>query len=87
MMVARGPHFVEQETVGRLDGAVQVVGDAAFFAARRRDQGAEFGFEKGFLAGLGRRITTKVTASWVAWRLRSRALCVLVRTSLLCVWP
>src|SRR5258708_7201990 len=38
MMVARGPNFVEQETVGRLDGAVEVVGDAAVFATSGRDR-------------------------------------------------
>jgi len=62
MMVARSPHFVEQETVGRLDGAVQVVGDAAIFAAGGRDEGAEFRSRKDSWPGLARRITTRVTA-------------------------
>jgi hypothetical protein len=50
MMIARGPHFVEEESAGHLKGAVQVVGDAAFFAARGSDQGAELGFEQTFLS-------------------------------------
>src|SRR6266404_2511331 len=53
MIVASGPNFVEQETVGQLDGAVEVVGDAAVFATSGRDQSTEFGFEEKFLARFG----------------------------------
>jgi hypothetical protein len=52
MMFARSPDFVKQEGAGRFDGAMQIVSDAAFFAAGGGDQGADFGFEQGFLARL-----------------------------------
>ena len=53
MMFAGGPDFVEEEGAGDVDRAVQFVGEAAFFAARGADEGAEFGFEEDLLAGLG----------------------------------
>lgn len=53
MMFARGPDFVEQEGAGDVERAVQVVGEAAFFAACGADESAEFGFEEEFLARLG----------------------------------
>lgn len=53
MMFARGPDFEEQKSAGDFDGAVQLVGEAAFFAAGRGDQGAAFGFEQAFLAFFG----------------------------------
>ena len=52
-MIAGRPYFVEQETLRRFDGAMQVVDQAAFFAPSWRDQRAERGFEQGFLAWLG----------------------------------
>jgi hypothetical protein len=52
MVFARGPDFVEQKGAGRVSGAMEVVSDAAFFAAGGSDEGAEFGFEQGFLARL-----------------------------------
>jgi len=53
MVFASGPDFVEQKGAGDFEGAVQVIGEAAFFAAGRGDEGAEFGFEEEFLAFLG----------------------------------
>jgi hypothetical protein len=53
MIVASGPNFVKQEGAGRLDRAMQIVGDAAFFAAGRGDQRSELGFEQSFLPRLG----------------------------------
>jgi hypothetical protein len=53
MVFAGGPDFVEQEGAGDFEGAVQVVGEAAFFAAGGGDEGAEFGFEQRLLAFLG----------------------------------
>jgi hypothetical protein len=53
MMFASGPDFVEEEGARDVEGAVQVVGEAAFFAARVADEGAEFGFKEDFLARLG----------------------------------
>src|SRR5258708_40285414 len=53
MMLAGGPDFVEQEGAGDFEGAVQVVGEAAFFSAGGRDEGAQFGFEGAFLAFFG----------------------------------
>ena len=53
MVFTGGPDFVEQEGAGDFDGAMQVVGEAAFFAAGGGDEGAEFGFEEAFLAFLG----------------------------------
>ena len=53
MMFAGGPDFVEQEGAGDFEGAVQVVGEAAFFAAGGGDEGAEFCFEDEVLAFLG----------------------------------
>src|SRR5258708_1420370 len=53
MVFAGDPDFVEQEGAGDVEGAVQVVGEAAFLAARRGDERAEFGFEQGLLAFLG----------------------------------
>ena len=49
MVFASGPDFVEQEGAGDFNGAVQVVSEAAFFAAGGGDEGAEFGFEQDFL--------------------------------------
>ncbi len=49
-MFAGGPDFVEEEGAGDFEGAVQIVGEAAFLAAGRGNEGAEFGFEEGFLA-------------------------------------
>ena len=53
VMIAGGPDFVQKESAGRVEGAVQVVGEAAFFSAGGRDEGAQFGFEEAFLARLG----------------------------------
>ncbi len=53
MVFAGGPDFVEQEGAGDFEGAVQVVGEAAFFAAGGGDEGAEFCFEDEVLAFLG----------------------------------
>jgi hypothetical protein len=53
MMLAGGPDFVQEKGAGDVDGAVQVVSEAAFFAAGGREEGAEFGFEEEFLAFLG----------------------------------
>jgi hypothetical protein len=53
MMFAGGPDFVEEEGTGDFEGAVQVVGEAAFFAAGGGDEGAEFGLEEWLLAFLG----------------------------------
>jgi hypothetical protein len=53
MILARGPDFVEQEGAAWLDRAMQVVSNAALFAASGRDQRAELPFEQGFLARLG----------------------------------
>jgi hypothetical protein len=53
MMLASGPDFVQQESTGDVERAVQVVGEAAFFAACGADESAEFGFEEDFLARLG----------------------------------
>jgi hypothetical protein len=53
MMFAGGPDFVEQEGARDFEGAVQVVGEASFFAAGGGDQGAEFRFEQTFLTFLG----------------------------------
>jgi hypothetical protein len=44
---------VEQEGAGDFEGAVQVVGEAAFFSAGGRDEGAQFGFEEELLALFG----------------------------------
>jgi hypothetical protein len=53
MVFAGGPDFVEQEGAGDFEGAVQVVGEAAFFAAGGGDERAKFGFEQRLLAFLG----------------------------------
>src|ERR1700674_1003072 len=53
MVFAGGPDFVEQEGAGDVEGAVQVVGKAAVFAARGGQERAEFSFEEAFLAFLG----------------------------------
>src|ERR1700719_509248 len=53
MMLAGGPDFVEQEGAGDFEGAVQVVGEAAFFAARGSDQSAELRFKHAFLTFFG----------------------------------
>ena len=50
MRFAAAPDFVEQETGWGFRGAMQVVGEAAVFFARRAYQGAELGFEEHFLA-------------------------------------
>jgi hypothetical protein len=47
---AAGPDFVEHETGWGFRRAMQVVGEAAVFFACRAHEGAEFGFEKHFLA-------------------------------------
>ena len=52
MMFAGGPDFVQQESAGDVERPVQVVGEAAFFAACGADESAEFGFEENFLARL-----------------------------------
>lgn len=44
--LAAGPHFMEQEGHGAVEGAVQVVGEAAVFFACGAYQGAQFGFEE-----------------------------------------
>jgi hypothetical protein len=44
MIFARGPDFVEQERAGRLNRAMEVVGNAAFFASGGADQRADLGF-------------------------------------------
>ena len=53
MIFARAPYFVEQEGVGWLNGAMQIILDAALFAASGSDQRAQLGFEQSLLAGLG----------------------------------
>jgi hypothetical protein len=53
VMVAGGPDFVEEKGARHVEGAVQIVGEASFFAASGSDQGAELGFEQAFLAFLG----------------------------------
>ncbi len=53
MVFARGPDFVEQEGAGDFEGAVQVISEAAFFAAGGGDERAKFGFEQRLLAFLG----------------------------------
>jgi hypothetical protein len=53
MVFTGGPDFVKEEGTGDVEGAVQVVGEAAVFAAGGSDEGAEFGFEEAFLAFLG----------------------------------
>src|SRR5258708_3715589 len=53
MVSAGGPAFVEKEGAGDLEGAVPVVGEAAFLAAGGGDGGAEFCFEEEFLAFFG----------------------------------
>jgi len=53
MVFAGGPDFVEEEGAGDFEGAVQVVGEAAFFAAGGGDEAAELGFEDEVLAFLG----------------------------------
>ena len=52
-MVTGGPDFVEQKRTGDVDGVVQVVDEAAFFAAGGPDQGAELGFEQALLTFFG----------------------------------
>jgi hypothetical protein len=53
MVLAGRPHFVKQEGAGDFVGAMEVIGEAAFFAAGGGNEGAELGFEERFLAGLG----------------------------------
>jgi hypothetical protein len=53
MVFAGGPDFVEQEGAGDFESAMEVVSEAAFFAAGGGDEGAELGFEQAFLAFLG----------------------------------
>ena len=53
MMLAGGPDFVKQEGAGDFEGAMQVIGEAAFFSAGGRDEGAQFGFEEELLAFFG----------------------------------
>src|SRR5260370_22249212 len=53
MVFAGGPDFVEQQGAGDFDSAMEVVSEAAFFAAGGGDERAEFGFEQGLLALLG----------------------------------
>src|SRR5258708_33764720 len=53
MVFAGGPDFVEQEGAGGFEGAVQVVGEAAFFAAGGGGEGAGVCFGGGGLAFLG----------------------------------
>jgi hypothetical protein len=53
MMAARGPYLVEEECAGHVEGAMQVVGDTAFFAARGPDEGAKLGFQQAFLTFFG----------------------------------
>jgi len=52
-MVAGGPDFVQKESAGRVEGAVQVVGHTAFLAAGGADECPELGFEQTFLALFG----------------------------------
>lgn len=47
---AASPDFVQQESAGRVNGAVQIVAKAAFFFARGTRQCAEFRFQKCLLA-------------------------------------
>jgi hypothetical protein len=53
MVFAGGPDFVQQEGTGDVEGAMQVVSEAALFAASGADEGAEFGFEERLLSFLG----------------------------------
>jgi hypothetical protein len=53
MMLASGPDFMEQEAFGWLDGAVKIIGDAAFLSSGGRDEGTKFRFEERFLARFG----------------------------------
>jgi hypothetical protein len=53
MVFAGGPDFVEQEGAGDFEGAVQVVGEAAVFAAGGGDERSKFGFEQRLLTFLG----------------------------------
>ena len=42
---ATGPNFVQEESAGSIDGAVQIIAEAAFFFARGTCQRAEFRFQ------------------------------------------
>src|SRR6266481_4341174 len=53
MMFSSGPDFMKKERSGDFEGAVQIVGEAAFFTTGGGDEGAKFGFEEEFLAFLG----------------------------------
>src|SRR5580693_7812623 len=49
MRFAAGPDFVEQEGGGAFGGAMQIVGEASVFFARRADERAQLSFEEHFL--------------------------------------
>src|SRR6266481_1702542 len=53
MMFSSGPDFMKKERAGDFEGAVQIVGEAAFFTTGGGDEGAKFGFEEEFLAFFG----------------------------------
>lgn len=53
MVFAGSPDFMEKKSAGLVDTTMEVESQAALFLARRRNQGAEFRFEKHVLAFLG----------------------------------
>jgi hypothetical protein len=86
MMFAGSPDFVEEVGAGHVERAVEVVGEAALLAARGADEGAKFGFQEEFLAGLGAQDHDQgygilgelgIPAGWVATRSLRSGGCVL----------
>jgi len=53
MMLAAGPYFMQQKGPRRRGAAVQIVPQAAIFAARRRNQRAQLGLEQTVLPIFG----------------------------------
>jgi len=49
MMLAAGPHFVQEKRTRQFGAAVQIICEAALLAARRPDKGAQFGFQQQLL--------------------------------------
>lgn len=49
MMLAAGPHFVQEKRAGQFGAAVQIVSEAPLLATRRPHKGAQLGFKQQLL--------------------------------------
>src|ERR1700682_5024595 len=80
---ARLPDFVEQESAGRVRGAIQIITNAAVFFPSGRYHAAQFRFEDRFLAFAGAQLNDQRNSIFGELRVGARARAGSARTFLL----